>query len=141
LLESRLSECTVLDDQDLKRLRAQLDARAAELRDEVRAVDAETEGTPSSIAHSHVEDAGERGEERFRSALRHAEKERDIAELHEIDAAYERMAQGSYGLCIDCGADIAPARLAVQPAGARCLACQERFEQSHAAAPKLPPII
>jgi RNA polymerase-binding transcription factor DksA len=131
----------VLDDADLRRLRAQLDAREDVLRAEVRLVDAEADGTPGSVPHSQVEDIGEQAEERIRGALRHAERERDIDELRAIEAARERMARGSYGVCVDCGVEIPRDRLEVQPAAMRCLPCQERYERSHATGMHVPPVL
>jgi RNA polymerase-binding transcription factor DksA len=130
-----------LDDPELQRLRARLEAREAQLREEVRRVEAESADTPGSAAHGHVEDIGERGEERIRGAMRHAEKERDIEELRAIGAAKERMVQGSYGLCVDCAAAIPLNRLEVQPAAMRCVPCQERFERSHLLGARIPPVI
>jgi DnaK suppressor protein len=130
-----------LDDHDLRRLRSRLDAREAVLREEVRAVDAESSDAPGAAPHSHVEDIGEQGEQRIRGALRHAERERDIEELRTIEAAKERMAKGSYGPCVDCGADIPLNRLEVQPAATRCVPCQERFERSHVTGVRIPPVI
>ena len=130
-----------LDDDDLRRLRSRLETREAQLREEVRALDAESSDTPGGTAQGQVEDVGEQGEERIRGAVRHAERERDIDELRAIAAAQERMAQGSYGLCVDCGAAIALNRLEVQPAAMRCLHCQERFERSHRVGVRIPPVI
>lgn len=41
-------------------------------------------------------------------------------ELALIDAAFERMNDGSYGECLDCGADIPFARLEALPYAVRC---------------------
>ncbi len=49
-------------------------------------------------------------------------------ELAEIGAALARLDAGRYGLCADCGADIAVARLQVQPQALRCLACEAAAE-------------
>jgi DnaK suppressor protein len=57
--------------------------------------------------------------------------ERESAELLAIDAALQRIRDGSYGLCTDCGVAIPTARLHANPAALRCLSCQERLEQSH----------
>jgi len=131
----------VLDDNDLRRLRERLDAREAQLREEIRAVEAESGDAPGSAPHGQVEDIGEQGEERIRGAVRHAEKERDIEELRAVEAAKERMVQGSYGLCVDCGAEIPLNRLEVQPAARRCVPCQERFERAHVIGARIPPVI
>jgi RNA polymerase-binding transcription factor DksA len=51
------------------------------------------------------------------------------AELAEIDAALARIADGSYGECIDCGGPIGRARLQVHPMAVRCAPCQSRYEK------------
>jgi DnaK suppressor protein len=51
------------------------------------------------------------------------EEQRDIA------AAFERMEQGVFGICIDCGIRIDPGRLDVIPVAKRCLTCQMKKEE------------
>jgi RNA polymerase-binding protein DksA len=51
-----------------------------------------------------------------------------LKELTEVDAALQRIADGTYGDCIDCGEDIAPARLVAYPTAMRCIECQQTFE-------------
>ncbi|MFN3377004.1 MAG: TraR/DksA family transcriptional regulator [Burkholderiaceae bacterium] len=63
--------------------------------------------------------------------LEFALDEHEIAQLTKIDAALQRIAAGTYGECVDCGADIAPARLQATPEAARCLGCQEAAERLH----------
>jgi DnaK suppressor protein len=41
--------------------------------------------------------------------------------LDEIQAALERIANGTYGLCVTCGKAIAPERLEAVPYAARCV--------------------
>ena len=130
-----------LDARELKQLSTWLDAREAELRADIAEVDAERQDAPSRAPHDQVEDQGERGELRLREAVRHAERARDAEEVRDIEAARERMARGHYGECIDCGNDIPLARLQAQPWAARCVACQERFERTHATGVRIPPVI
>jgi len=59
-----------------------------------------------------------------------AEVERDRDELRQIEAAFQRLAQGRYGQCVDCGDTIDAARLAAQPAATRCLTCQQQREHA-----------
>lgn len=49
-----------------------------------------------------------------------------VAELADIDAALARVADGSYGVCVDCGRAIPVARLRARPTATRCVACAER---------------
>ena len=63
-----------------------------------------------------------------------AEVARDAAELQDIAAAEARLAAGTYGTCIDCGAPIPYARLAAYPTAKRCLRCQQIRETTRAPA-------
>ena len=71
--------------------------------------------------------------------LGNAELMRDLRELRELQDAQTRLATGSYGQCVDCGNDVPYPRLRAQPAASRCLACQQRYDSTHAhaAMPKL----
>jgi DnaK suppressor protein len=57
--------------------------------------------------------------------------EHETAELLVIDASLQRIQEGVYGLCLDCGAHIPAARLDAAPHTQRCIACQTLFEQAH----------
>ena len=57
-----------------------------------------------------------------------AMEEREAAELLAIDEALQRIADGSYGLCLQCGTSIPTARLHAQPTATRCVDCQTRVE-------------
>ncbi|WP_345802369.1 TraR/DksA C4-type zinc finger protein [Microbacterium sp. AZCO] len=45
------------------------------------------------------------------------------AELTDIDAALTRIAEGTYGVCADCGRAIPAARLEARPTATRCVDC------------------
>jgi DnaK suppressor protein len=57
-------------------------------------------------------------------------EERESAELVAIDEALKRVADGSFGLCVDCGVEVGTARLHANPTAMRCLACQEKREKA-----------
>lgn len=67
--------------------------------------------------------------------LAFALEERESAELVAIDEALKRIADGSYGLCVDCGASIATARLHAAPTAMRCVGCQEKVERAQGSVP------
>lgn len=46
-----------------------------------------------------------------------------LDEAREIRAALQRIADGTYGTCASCGAEIAPARLKAQPTATLCINC------------------
>lgn len=49
--------------------------------------------------------------------------------LREIDAALERIADGTFGRCSECGERIPESRLAANPLAARCIPCQQAAEK------------
>ncbi len=46
--------------------------------------------------------------------------------IEEIDAALQRIADGSYGACVHCGAAIPLERLELRPFAAGCVGCEQR---------------
>ena len=60
--------------------------------------------------------------------LEFAINEHETAELDQIDQALKRLDQGVYGICLDCGMEVAPERLQALPQAARCMPCQEKAE-------------
>ena len=121
---------TILSDAQRRTIDDLLAARELDLQTRVREAKAEAAERPSSQG-PQVEDMVEEGEQRFRIGMEHVELLREQEELTEVVAARERLAQGSYGECIDCGQDIAFERLSAQPSAKRCLICQEAFEKRH----------
>ena len=53
-------------------------------------------------------------------------KQTDAKILQAIEEALERLDSGSYGLCRDCGEDIAAARLNAIPWTRVCIECKEK---------------
>ena len=54
--------------------------------------------------------------------------DRLVVEAAELDAALQRLKQGGYGLCTECGEPIPLARLRARPQVLRCLACERLRE-------------
>lgn len=54
--------------------------------------------------------------------------------VKQIDRALERLKEGIYGICEDCGDEIHIGRLKALPFAIRCTKCQERWEASAAQA-------
>ena len=49
----------------------------------------------------------------------------------QVEHAMERLQQGLYGICEDCGKEIAAERLEFKPEATRCVACQGRWDREH----------
>ena len=74
--------------------------------------------------HTHADEAEAEREQ----DLRFAEAEIDRTRLEAVEQALQRLADGRYGICIDCGQEIARERLLAQPIAIRCAACQAQAE-------------
>ncbi len=53
-----------------------------------------------------------------------------VERANKLAEALERLRDGEYGLCEECGEPIAPARLRAMPEVATCVRCQDRLERS-----------
>ena len=80
--------------------------------------------TRNHEVHSHADDA----EAERLDDVRFAEIEVDRMTLHDIEQAQQRMAQGLYGVCVDCGDEIPLQRFMAQTTAIRCAACQTLAE-------------
>jgi RNA polymerase-binding protein DksA len=47
----------------------------------------------------------------------------EIREIQHIREALKRIAEGTYGVCSECGGDIDPRRLKALPSATRCISC------------------
>jgi len=47
----------------------------------------------------------------------------EVHEIRQIQAALNRISEGTYGICTLCGADIAAKRLQALPTATRCISC------------------
>ena len=47
----------------------------------------------------------------------------EIGEIRQIEAALQRISEGTYGTCIKCGGAIDPRRLRALPTAATCISC------------------
>jgi DnaK suppressor protein len=98
----------------------------AEIRDTLLRADAERY---ADIA-ARVQDAQDHGLAELLAEVSHAEVERDLSELRDIQGALHRITVGTYSQCIQCAAPIPRSRLEAWPTAKRCLPCQQQHEQA-----------
>lgn len=127
-----------LTKQQIDHLKQVMQEREKELLGEIREALARSQEMPQGEL-ADVPDVGDQSVMELLLDLDNSMVQRGVDELRGIETARERMDQGSYGQCIDCGLAIAYERLQASPTAKRCLACQEQYEKTHAhaAAPKL----
>jgi len=104
---------------------AGLQARGAELAASVADLDARLDSLRRARGADSADDEHDPEGSTLSSDWSHLEGLR--AALHreaaEVDAALERVSDGSYGRCEGCGEPIPAGRLEVRPAARRCVAC------------------
>ena len=98
-----------LNEQQIRQLQAAIEKRRAALEEELD--EEQASGLPPSEADE-------------------ADTRRDLAELKALEEAAARLAEGSYGRCVDCGVDIPFQRLQAAPHASRCLPCQAQSEKT-----------
>lgn len=125
----------MLPQNELHDIERRLRERRQLLLDEVRAKLAAARDPTSSDEDGDLIEEGDMALADLISHTSLAESQRDIEELQAIDAALARIAEGHYGTCVQCGREIEPERLKVQPTAVRCLRCQEEHERTYASAP------
>ena len=108
----------------------QLQQMRTELLAQLRAQRGGKVGRAESAADARESASDDRATAETERDLAFALEERESAELVAIDEALKRIADGSYGLCTDCGVQIAAARLHANPTAMRCVGCQEKAEQA-----------
>ena len=112
-------------------LRGMIEARRRALQAELH------EGVDRARADGFAElagpapDAGDESVATLIGDIDHADVSRDLAELRALDAARNRMEDGSYGVCVDCGGEIEYERLKAAPAAFRCISCQRLHEKTY----------
>jgi DnaK suppressor protein len=104
-------------------LKRMLEERRREIQEKLRSI---RETRPAEA--DQVKDTEEQSVDDVLREVDFALMEMKSETLARIDEAVRRLEHGSYGVCADCGAEIAEARLEALPFATRCRACQERQE-------------
>lgn len=105
---------------DLKKMKARL----TQLREEI-----ETESKLAEEARKTVEldqqSVGRlsRMDAMQGQAMAEAQERKRRSDLVRIELAQRRMSDGEYGFCTECGDEIAPKRLEIDPFAERCISC------------------
>ena len=118
----------MVDQITIDDLRHRLDEERTGLLGQLRdmGVDPET-GNPQSVEFEQgFADSGQATAEK---ALSLSMAEGLMETLHEVDAALDRIAKGTYGRCENCGDPIPKARLQAFPRATLCVSCKQREER------------
>ncbi|MES2205581.1 MAG: TraR/DksA C4-type zinc finger protein [Pseudomonadota bacterium] len=123
-----------LSDDQLQTLQQLLDSQEQDAQTEIRAETRHRLEEPYSDLAGEVADPGDNSVADLIIDVENARLDRQATVVNDIDAARERIKDGSYGICFDCEEDIDYERLLVAPTALRCIRCQEAYERTFASA-------
>ena len=105
-----------------RQLRQMLEEKSSELRAQI--------GVPTAHAVLHAVadpfDSADWAEKSHEEWIFLQKNNFDMALLREIEGALERLRDGTYGTCMDCGMPLSRKRLEALPWARYCVTCQER---------------
>ncbi len=101
---------------DLATLKARLEARLHDLGQEVEKLEREATQSLDADFEEQAKQIEDIDTAEGLEAVR-------VDEGRDIRAALQRIADGNYGVCANCGTDIAPARLNALPMATLCIDC------------------
>ena len=111
---------TEMNDSDIETFRTLIRQRLASLDEEN---DAGREGQAIVTLDQQAVGRLSRMDALQNQAMAKAQQVRRDGETKRLKAALARMDEGEYGYCEDCGDDIAPGRLKLDPAVQLCISC------------------
>ena len=121
----------LIEDQ-LTQLKTLLQQRYLDLREEVRG-ELERSGEQRYIdLAGSVRDAGDGSVADMLLDINTAMVDRQVHEMREVEAGLKRLAELSFGDCIDCSGEIGFDRLMAYPTAQRCVQCREVHEKTYA---------
>ena len=111
------------EKRDLKKIEEDLLKRKLELEQKL------TEMSKEQFSDGQVQDPGDQASTAIMEALRMSLQDAEVEEYRGIAKSLERIKEGTYGVCSNCGNNISEKRLQSFPGTMRCLSCQEKFEE------------
>jgi RNA polymerase-binding transcription factor DksA len=111
-----------------KRLEQELKTAAGRLRHMAGAAALEELLGPTGEHWSYADEVDEI-QANERREIGFATRELLVERVNALSAALDRLNEGQYGTCVECGEAIAPARLQALPEVQTCVRCQDRIER------------
>jgi DnaK suppressor protein len=120
-----------LTPQQLEKLKHVLNERYRTLLAEVRNELSKAGNSTYEDMAGQVGDAGDESVADLITDLGATLVDRQVQAMREIELARQRMREGSYGVCIDCGLEIPLERLLAYPTALRDVQCQTQYEKNY----------
>jgi len=113
-----------------EQLRRLLENKQTALLADLRRAMEEQRTEQARMSFELAQDDGDKSVEEHERHVQTAVQSLKSGQLDDIEQALAKLADGSYGVCEECGEDIPLQRLEIQPAASYCVACQEEIDRS-----------
>ncbi len=114
-----------MDKKKLESFKKRLEERQVTLRKTV----SRTEEDGRVADQDTAQDIADRAASSYTKEFLFSQSNNDRQLLQMVETALQRIREGSFGECANCGSDINPKRLEAVPWTRHCIACQEKLEQ------------
>ena len=101
------------------------DVQKEELERRLATLQARLASIKRDVTQEHSGDSAEQAQERENDEVVDAIGNETAQSIRGVTAALERIADGTYGICENCGDQIGQARLEIVPEATRCVACAD----------------
>lgn len=112
-----------MQPKNIEQIKQELLDRKKELEEKL------TRMSREKVTDDQVQDPGDQALTSTLESLKLSFQDTEIEEINRIDKALAKIEDDTYGICIDCQEEISEKRLKSYPNAARCLMCQELFEE------------
>jgi DnaK suppressor protein len=116
---------TTMEKKKLESFKKRLEERQVALRKAV----SRTEEDGRVADQDTAQDIADRAASSYTKEFLFSQSNNDRQLLQMVETALQRIREGGFGECANCGNDINPKRLEAVPWTRHCIACQEKLEQ------------
>ena len=116
-----------MERQQLEKFRKLLEQRQYELKRSLE--NAEEEGRSATADNDYAKDVVDQAADSYTKEFMFAQSSSDRLALSMVEGALDRLRDGSFGYCVNCGKEINLKRLEAVPWTRYCIECQEKIEQ------------
>jgi DnaK suppressor protein len=114
-----------MDKKKVEKFKEQLESR----RDELKKIVARNEQDGRDADIANAQDIADRAANSYTKEFLFHQSNSERQMLQLIEGALNRLREGAFGECVNCGNEINPKRLEAVPWTRYCIACQEKLEK------------
>lgn len=115
-----------LDKRTLQRLKKSLLKEREEIIGGVKQISESSK----EIGQDGIQDIGDEAANIYNKQILLSLNENERMRLQEVDDALDRIGNGSYGICEECGGSIGLKRLEARPVAKYCVPCKTKLEKA-----------